>query len=314
MAIPVYVFAGFLESGKTTFIESVLTDPGFTRDERTLLVMTEEGEVEIERETLVKSRTIVETIEDEEKMTGDAMRALVRKHHPDRIIVEFNGMWSLENFVTNMPSLFDIYEIITTVNGETFEMYINNMGARMIEHIAAADMIVFNRCDEERKEKVRAKNIKAMNPRASIYFESPDGVGEGYDEGLPPPFDLDAPVVEIADEDFGLFYMDAMNKPERYEGKTVRFKGMVYRGRDIPAGTFVPGRMANVCCAEDIRFIGFICKSDKAKTLEQKSWVTVTAQVKIENMKQYRGEGPVLYAQEIEPAQAPAEEVVGFSN
>ena len=313
MAIPVYVFAGFLESGKTTFIQSVLTDPGFTRDERTLLVLTEEGEVEIERETLVKSRTIVETIEEEEELTGNTLRALVRKHHPDRIIVEFNGMWSLESFVTNMPSLFDIYEIITTVNGETFEMYINNMGARMIEHIAAADMIVFNRCDEERKAQVRAKNIKAMNPRASIYFETPEGVGEGYDEGMPPPFDLDAPIVEIADEDFGLFYMDAMNTPERYEGKTVRFKGMVYRGRDIPAGTFVPGRMANVCCAEDIRFVGFICKSDKAKTLEPKSWVTVTALVKVENMKQYRGEGPVLYAQQIEPAQAPAEEVVGFN-
>lgn len=313
MAIPVYVFAGFLESGKTTFIESVLTDPGFTRDERSLLVLTEEGEVEIERSTLVKSRTIVETIDSEAALTSDAMRALVRKHHPDRIIVEFNGMWSLESFVTNMPSLFDIYEIITTVNGETFETYINNMGARMIEQIAAADMIVFNRCDETRKAQVRARNIKAMNPRASIYFETPDGQGEGYDEGMPPPFDLDAPIVEIADEDFGLFYMDAMNSPERYEGKIVRFKGMVYRGRDIPAGTFVPGRMANVCCAEDIRFVGMICKSEKAKTLEQKSWVTVTAQVKIETMKQYRGEGPVLYAQTIEPAQAPAEEVVGFN-
>ena len=313
MAIPVYVFAGFLESGKTTFIESVLADENFTRDEHTLVILTEEGEVELEPRTLEKSHAVVETVEDEEAMTADTMRALVRRHHPDRVIVEFNGMWSLQNFVESMPSLFDIYEIITTVNGETFETYINNMGARMIEQIAAADMIVFNRCDEERKEKVRAKNIKAMNPRASIYFESPDGVGEDYNEGMPPPFDLDAPVVEINDEDFGLFYMDAMNDPARYAGKTVRFKGMVYRGRDIPSGAFVPGRMANVCCAEDIRFIGFICKSDKARTLEPKSWVTVTAEIKIENMKQYRGEGPVLYATSIEPAQAPEEEVIGFN-
>lgn len=313
MAIAVYVFAGFLESGKTTFIQSVLDDPGFTRRERTLLILTEEGEVEVEASTLKKSRTVCETIEDEASLNADTMRALVRKHHPDRIVVEFNGMWSLQNFVESMPSLFEIYEIITTVNGETFEPYIANMGARMIEHIAAADMIVFNRCDEARKEAVRAKNIKAMNPRASIYFESPDGVGEDYNQGMPPPFDLDAPIVEIADEDFGLFYMDAMNDPQRYEGKTLRFKGMVYKGKDIPADTFVPGRMANVCCADDIRMIGFICKSEQAKALEAKRWVMVTAQVKLENMRQYRGEGPVLYAQSIEPAQEPEEEVVQFN-
>ena len=222
-------------------------------------------------------------------------------------------MWDLEQFVVDVSPVVEVYEIVTTVNGETFEMYINNMGARMIEHIAAADMVVFNRCDEVRKAQVRARNIKAMNPRASIYFESPEGVGESYDEGLPPPFDLDAPIVEIEDKDYGLFYVDAMNAPERYEGKTVRFKGQVYRDRSLPGNSFVPGRMANVCCADDIRFIGFICKCPANMMPIADAWITLTAEVHIENMKQYRGEGPVLYAKAVEPAIAPEVEVVEFN-
>lgn len=310
MAIPIYLFAGFLESGKTTFVESVISDRSFTRKEQTLLIMTEEGEVEISPDVLKKAHTTLEIIENEEDMTGDALRALVRKHRPDRLIIEFNGMWNLQSFVENLPKVFDLYEIITTINGETFDLYINNMGARMIEHIAAGDMIVFNRCDEVKKAAIRARNIRAMNPRASIYFESPDGEGEDYAYGMPAPFDMDAPIIDIADEDFGLFYMDAMNDPERYEGKTVRFKGSVYRGKDIPAGMFVPGRMANVCCEDDIRFIGFICKASNAKELAPKTWVQVQAKIKVENMRQYRGEGPVLYAESVEVTTAPAQEVL----
>ena len=313
MAVPAYLFAGFLESGKTTFIESVLLDPGFTHGERTLLVMTEEGEVEIEPSTLKKSRTVVQTFDDQESLTPDVLDALIKKHKPDRVIIELNGMWDLEQFVVDISPVVEVFEIVTTVNGETFETYINNMGARMIEHIAAADMVVFNRCDEVRKAQVRARNIKAMNPRASIYFESPDGVGESYDEGLPPPFDLDAPIVEIADQDYGLFYVDAMNAPERYEGKTVRFKGQVYRGRDLPGNAFVPGRMANVCCADDIRFIGFICKCPSAMMPVADAWVTVTAEIHIAQTKQYPAEGPVLYAKSVEKATQPEKEVVEFN-
>jgi len=313
MATPVYLFAGFLESGKTTFIESVLQDPGFTRRERTLLILTEEGEVEISPAVLKKARTVVESFDDQDDLTPEVLYNLIKKHKPDRIIIEFNGMWDLEQFVVDISPVADVYEIVTTVNGETFEMYINNMGARMIEHIAAADMIVFNRSDEIRKAQVRARNIKAMNPRASIYFESPEGVGESYDEGMPPPFDLDAPIIEIEDKDYGLFYVDAMNAPERYEGKTVRFKGQVYRDRNLPGNSFVPGRMANVCCADDIRFIGFICKCPADMMPLADAWITLTAEIRIETMKQYRGEGPVLYAKAIEKAVEPEVEVVEFN-
>ena len=73
------------------------------------------------------------------------------------------------------------------------------------------------------------------------------------------PFDTDAPVIDIADEDFGLWYLDAMDNLDKYMGKTVRFKGYVCQTPRVPKGCFVPGRFGMTCCAEDISFIGFIC-------------------------------------------------------
>ena len=49
MEIPVYLFTGFLESGKTSFIRDLLNDPNFAEGERTLLFLCEEGEEELDK-------------------------------------------------------------------------------------------------------------------------------------------------------------------------------------------------------------------------------------------------------------------------
>ena len=233
MAIPVYMFAGFLESGKTSFIASVLQDPGFTRDESTLIIQCEEGETEYEPDMLKKTHSVVECIEDEDEYNGDTLRAFVRKHHPDRVIVEMNGMWDLDAAIERTPKVLEIYQIITTVNAETFDLYAKNMGQRMLQHITDADMVVFNRATEETRQLIRDRNVRSMNPQASLYFENDDGTSEDYGAGMPPPYDMDAPIVEIEDHQFGIFYLDASENPEEYDGKTVRFKGYIYRGRNI---------------------------------------------------------------------------------
>ena len=46
--MPVYLFTGFLESGKTTFIKETLGDPRFNNGQRTLILLCEEGETELE--------------------------------------------------------------------------------------------------------------------------------------------------------------------------------------------------------------------------------------------------------------------------
>ena len=152
-----------------------------------------------------------------------------------------------------------------------------------------------------------------MNPQASLYFENDDGTSEDYGAGMPPPYDMDAPIVEIEDHQFGIFYLDASENPEEYDGKTVRFKGYIYRGRNIGKDEFVPGRMGMVCCAEDVRFVGFIAKANGLEMPKPKTWQMITAEVKAEERTQYKGVGPVLYVTKLEPCEPPEEEVVTFN-
>ena len=158
------------------------------------------------------------------------------------------------------------------------------------------------------------KNIRAMNPRATIFLDDVNGGSEDYRDNMPRPFDLDAPVIDISDENFGLWYVDATGDPEPYIGKTVKFKGMVYKTKKMEQEhVFVPGRFAMVCCADDVQFVGFLCKDADTTGIAHKSWVTVTAEVRVEYVPQYRGEGPVLYCKKIEKAEAPKEELVYFN-
>ena len=313
MAIPVYLFAGFLESGKTSFIASVLGDPGFTGNESSLIIQCEEGMEEYDPDFLAQNHCVLECVEDEAEFDGDTLRAFVRKHHPDRVIIEMNGMWDLDAALSRIPKVMEVFQIITTVNAETFELYAANIGQRMLQHITDADMVVFNRATEETRALIRGRNVRSMNPQASLYFENDDGTSEEYGAGMPPPYDMDAPIIEIGDYDYGIFYLDASENPENYDGKTVRFRAYIYRGRNIGRDEFVPGRMGMVCCADDIRFIGFIAKSNGLPMPEPKSWQMITARVEAEERKQYKGVGPMLYVLGIEPCDAPEEEVVTFN-
>lgn len=314
MEIPVYVFAGFLESGKTQFIREILGDPNFTEDECTLLLICEEGIEEYEDAFLRENNTVSVVVEDESELTPETLTALAQQHKPDRILIEWNGMWPLVDLSSKvLPESMPIYQIVTTICGATWGTYSANMGTRMLDHIANADLVVFNRSSEEDKAAIREKNIRAMNPRATIFFEDADGNTEDYMDGMDLPFDLDAPVIEIRNEDYGIWYVDAMNDPKKYEGKTVRIIGMVHRGKDFPPNVFVPGRFGMVCCADDITFIGFMCKAPALLTVQQEDWVSVTAKIKVEYYPQFRADAPMLYATEIRPAEKPDPDLVYFN-
>lgn len=312
--IPVYLFDGFLESGKTSFIQEILADPNFTEDERSLLFVCEEGVEEYDPALLQRARTELVVIDDLEQATLSFFRAHARRVQPDRVLIEFNGMWELPPFLeSKLPPEWPLYQVVTTVNAETFELYSNNIGPRMFEHITMADLIVFNRCTQALKDMLHSRNIRAMNPRATIFLDDVNGGSEDYRDNMRMPFDLDAPVIEISDEDFGLWYVDATSSPEKYEGKTVRFKGMAYKAPKLPRGEFVPGRFAMVCCADDVTFVGFICRGADTTRFADKSWVTVTAEVRVEYNPQYRGDGPILYCKAVAPAEKPKEEIVYFN-
>ena len=311
--IPVYLFTGFLESGKSTCIEEILEEGNFEDGLRTLFLLTEEGEKEINEDLLRFNKIATVAIEDEEDLTEERCYELVKEHRPARIMIEVNGMWDLNRLINEtIPENWVIVQTFTTVNAETFQMYINNMKSLLMAHFTYSDLVIFNRCTADMNKASMRRNVKAINRRAQVLFESGDGsVESNIEEEL--PFDVNAREITLEDDDFGLWYLDASEHPDKYDGKTMIFKGQVYRNRTFPEDAFVPARAAMTCCADDIAKIGFICHYGEASHLAVNDWVTVTAKVGQEYSKKNQSMFPVLYADRVESAAPPEEEVVYFS-
>lgn len=307
---PVYVINGFLESGKTEFICYTIEQPYFQIKGRTLLIVCEEGEGEYDERLLKMSRTDMVLIEDEEDFNTSHLVELEKKYKPERIIIEYNGMWNFKNM--KLPFHWSIEQQITIIDASTFPMYFTNMKSLLAEMLRKSEMIIFNRCDDVEDLGSYKRNVKAINQKADIVFEDSEGeVNQIFEEDL--PYNLNDPVIRLDNEGYGIWYLDSLDNLDRYIGKTVQFVAMVLKPSDFPDGYFVPGRMAMTCCAEDMAFLGFACEYDKADTLEDKQWVKVTAKVAKEYFADYGGEGPVLKAESVERTKAPKEEVISFT-
>ncbi len=311
--IPVYLFTGFLESGKTTCIKEILEEGNFEDGLKTLFLITEEGETEVDENLLRYNKVTPVVIEDEEDLTEEKCIALVKEYKPARIMIEVNGMWDMARLINEtIPENWIIVQTFTTVNAETFQMYINNMKPLLMAHFQQSDLVIFNRCRQDMDKPSMRRNVKAINRQAQVLFESEDGsVESNIAEEL--PYDVNASEIRLEDDDFGLWYLDASEHPDKYEGKTVIFKGEVYRNRSFPADTFVPARAAMTCCADDIAKIGFICHYKETADLTVGEWVMVSVKVKPEFSRKNQSLYPVLWAEKVEKAEPPMEEVVYFS-
>lgn len=307
---PVYMINGFLESGKTEFICYTLEQPYFQIKGRTLLIVCEEGEEEYDERLLKMSRTDMVLIEDEEDFNPSHLIELEKKYKPERIIVEYNGMWNFKNM--KLPFHWTLEQQITIIDASTFPMYFTNMKSLLAEMLRKSEMIIFNRCDSEEDLSVYKRNVKAINQKADIVFENAEGeINQIFEDDL--PYRLDAPIIELDNEGYGIWYLDSLDNLERYIGKTIQFIAMVLKPDGFPKDYFVPGRMAMTCCAEDMAFLGFACEYDKADKLREKQWVKVTARVAKEYFADYGGEGPVLKAISVELSKAPKEEIISFT-
>ena len=311
--IPVYMICGFLDAGKTNFIAPMLTGEEFTEDERTLLLVCEEGEEEYDTEALGKHNVVPIFLEGKEDLTLSRMEALEAEYRPTQIVVEYNGMWQIAEAVPAFPRHWDLYQIVTIVESPTFNSYAKNMASLMMEKLREADLIVFNRCTDELAEVLRQRNLKMLNRRAEMYLEyaGDEDRMENYDNGLC-PFDLSVPVLELSDDDYGFWYTDCMDNPERYAGKTVKFRGIVAQSPQFPHGMYAAGRFGMVCGAEATACLGMLCSGPEHKQLKTKDWVEITAKVRLKNLKLLGGEGPVLYTTNVTPCAAPADPLIYF--
>lgn len=311
MPIPVYAFTGFLDAGKTKFIQETLEDPRFNAGERTLVLICEEGEEEYDPSTYPHKEVYAEVI-DQETVTTEELAALAKKHRAARVIVELNGMQMIEPFYRKMPEDWQLAQEVMFADAGTILSYNTNLRSLVVDKLSGAEMVVFNRMTAAIDKMALHKLARALNRRIDIVYDHTDGTTEFDDIQDPLPFDLNAPIVTVQDEDYALFYRDITEEPKKYDGKTVRFKGQVARLKNDKPGVFAPGRFVMTCCEADITFMGLPCKYADCKKLEMRSWVTVTAKVSVKHHPLYKGTGPILTAVSVVPAEAPAQEVATF--
>ena len=312
--VPIYLISGFLESGKTTFLDFTLQQNYFQIKGKTLLILCEEGEEEYDLTALAKRNVVVDVIESEEAFTPERLQTLDILHQPERVVIEYNGMWLVSKFEQmELPKGWGIEQEITCVDASTYQVYMANMKSLFMDMIRNTDMVVFNRCKEGDPLPDYRRGIKVANQRAEIIFENENGeMDDIFQDEL--PFDLDAPIVDILPEDYGIWFVDSMDHPDNYEGKTLRFKARVMKPRGMGSKFFVPGRTAMTCCADDTTFLGYVCKSAYAPKLNAGDWVEVTAKVALEKRMEYQGQlGLVLYADNVSPCEPLPEEMVYFN-
>lgn len=312
MELPIYLFTGFLEGGKTSMIQSSLEDKNFNSGEKTLLLVCEEGVEEFDPDRFWGKNVYFEQLDNEKQLNEDKLTALAKKHPYDRMVVELNGMWQIRQFYEAMPEGAYINEQVFVADAGTFENYNANMRSLVVDKLSGAQMVVFNRCTEATDTMRLHKIVRGTTRQAQIYYEYTDGHVMPDEIEDPLPFDVNAPVITIEDKDYALWYRDLNEKLKDYEGKTVRFKGVAAVDARMPKDTFVIGRHVMNCCAADIQYFGLVAVGEGLPKVENYAWFTVEAKIMTERHKLYRGRGPVLHVTSITPAIAPEEKVATF--
>ena len=310
--IPVYAFTGFLDSGKTKFIQETLEDPRFNAGERTLLLVFEEGEEEYDISTYPHQNVYVEVL-DQQSVTTKELQALAKKYKAQRVVAELNGMQLVGDLYTRFPEDWAVAQEVMFADSTTFMAYNANMRNLVMDKLVGAQMVVFNRLAPGADVMPFHKVARAASRRIDILYDYTDGSTQFDEIEDPLPFDINAPVIEVKDEDYALWYRDVSEEPQKYHGKTVRFKGQVAKLRREKNGMFAPGRFVMTCCVDDIQFCGIPCRYEKGSELESRAWVMVTAKISAEKHALYKGElGPVLTAISVTPAEPAEPDVATF--
>lgn len=311
MRIPVYLFTGFLDAGKTKFIQSTLEDERFNRGERTLLLLLEEGEEEYCPERFYGKNVFIRTLEKEE-LTPITLSKLEVEYKIERCIIEHNGMWQLNDLYGALPQNWMVYQEMMFADAASFPQYNKNMRSLVVDKLQSCEMVIFNRMQETTDKMELHKIVRGISRQTDIAYEYAEDKVE-YDDIIDPlPFDVNADPIVIADPDYALWYRDMTEEMDKYNGKTVLFKGQCALDSRLPKNCFAIGRHVMTCCADDIQYVGIVCEWDKLDTLQSGDWVMMKAKIKIQKHEVYKSAGPVLTPIEVTPAERPVEKVATF--
>lgn len=312
MRIPVYLFTGFLDSGKTRFIQSTLEDERFNKGERTLLLVCEEGEEEFYPERFSGKNVYLHTLDDASELTPELLNTLASKYNIERCVIEYNGMWQLNDLYAALPENWMVYQEMMFADASSFTAYNQNMRSLVVDKLQSCELVIFNRMAENADKMPLHKIVRGVSRQVDIAYEYSDDKVE-YDDIVDPlPFDVNADVIVINDGDFALWYRDMTEEPDKYDGKTVTFRGQCALDKRLPKNTFAVGRHVMTCCADDIQYVGIVAEWDNTDTLSSGDWINLKAKIKIQKHKVYKSEGPVLYPISVEKTDEPAERVATF--
>ena len=309
---PVFLFTGFLESGKTKFIQETLEDKRFCNGEKTLLIVCEEGEEEYAPDQFVDKSVYIRVLEDPSQLTTENLKAFAEETKAERAVIEYNGMWLLDSLYNAMPENWMVYQEFMFADAGTFLTYNANMRQLCFDKMKSAELVVFNRFKPDMDKMAFHKIVRGASKRADIAYEDAKGNVEYDDIEDPLPFDLNAPVVEIGDDDYAVWYRDMSEESDKYEGKTVRVKVRALLRKKLPKGSIVVGRHVMTCCEADIQFAGLVCQYADAAGIENDSWIDLTAKINFKFNAAYHGKGPVMTFVSCQPCQAPNPEVSTF--
>ncbi len=313
MGIPIYLITGFLDSGKTTLIKSSLEDPEFSEDNfKTLIIQFEEGEVSFEDEWLEKYNCSLVQLDSSIDLTLDLMKQLQETYQPLQIFIEFNGLQTVSELLTReLLEDWVVVQILTTIDASTFLTYMANMKPYMFEITRYSSAIIFNRVDDSISKTQLRNNIKVVNRDAQIVYINKNGEPEEFTmEDL--PFDVKSSVIDINDDDYGLWYMDAVENVDRYNEKDIVIRGMFMERIPNLQHSFVLGRLAMVCCADDMQPIGITVTGVNVDQMVLNDWYEVLGTLR----KIDRGDGSytlVIYAKNVKTYQKPEYELVNFN-
>lgn len=312
MEIPVYLFTGFLEAGKTQFIQETLENEEFNTGENTLVIVCEEGIEELEKEKFKVDNVSVVYIDEPEEINKKNLDKLSKKYKAQRVIIEYNGMWQLDDLYNSFPEDWSVYQEIFTADSQTFINYSQNMRSLVVDKLKSCELVMFNRVTPVTPQEELHRIVRGTSQRTDIAYEFTDGHVEEDNIEDPLPFDINADVIEIADKDYAFWYRDLSEDTAKYIGRVLRFKGIVGRDKQLGDKAFIFGRHVMTCCEADIAFRGLICKTKEPAEVKNKEWVIITAKLVIAEHKVYGGEGPILIVQSIEKAEKPEQEVASF--
>ena len=310
--IPVYLFTGFLEGGKTHIIQESMEDERFNTGEKTLIIVCEEGIDELDVSSFYGKNVYFASIDSEEDVTPQKLSACTEGHKIDRVIIEYNGMWMLNTLFSNLPDGWFIFQNMMFADANTFINYNANMRSLMFDKLSSCEMIVLNRTPDNLDKEEVHKIVRGVSRRATITYDYPDGHVEYDDIEDPLPFDVEADVIEIDDDDYALWYRDIGEDMQKYNGKKVKFKGIVARDMKLGKDSLIIGRHVMTCCAEDIAYNGLVCKFNSPVAYKTRDWILVEGTVKIERHRMYGRPGPVIYADSSAYTSKPEREVATF--